>query len=175
MRKYGCKKGISLIELVIALGLTAMVISLVFFFYFSNRRHLNTVEVKSDLQYEAKVFLDSVSKTAMESTGAAYERMNESEETLTFNLVDFDETGTRVDSNVIFTFNSEEGTVTIDSGKGTSTICSDFKVLNLNTSQPEVTGIKKIDNKVNIVMTLEKKGVEYKVNESYTFRNSHLK
>jgi len=57
------KKGVTLIELVIALGLLAIVTSFIFSFFFSNERKLEEINTRSDLQYEAKVILDSISIT----------------------------------------------------------------------------------------------------------------
>lgn len=63
----GDKKGFTIIELIISLGILAIVLSLVFTFFMSNQRSMSKIEVKSSLQQEAQIVLDYISKSGMQA------------------------------------------------------------------------------------------------------------
>lgn len=158
------KKGITLIELVIALGLIGIITALVFSFFFSNKKTLSIVEVKSDLQYEAKVIMNDISKYAMEAKRVEYAAGNN---TITFVSLD--------DSKIVFTINGgsssesenkviiEGNSISRGDGSVSKAVLSDnFKKISLHGAN---------DKNINVNLTLVKNGIEYSVADSFLFRN----
>ena len=154
------RNGVTLIELVIALAIMSIVTGLIFFFYFTNQKKISEIEIKSDLQYEAKTVLDNISKVAMESTGA---RWSESTMELCFNGVD--------DGDVVFKLNKDEHKISFKKGETDIVLSNHFK----NIEIEELVDGEVIKDKIKLKLTLENKGITYKVEENYVFRNSHLK
>lgn len=158
------RKGITLVELIITLGLIGVITGLVFSFFFSNKKTLNNVEIKTDLQYEAKIIMNEISKYAMEAKKAEY---SAEDTTLRFIAVDGSSTvftvngGTSSESGekVIFTGNE----ITVGNGSSSdATLSINFKELSLHGER---------DKSININLTLEKDGIEYSVADSFLFRN----
>lgn len=166
MDKCRRKKGITLIELIITLGLIGVITALVFSFFFSNKRTLDKVEVKADLQYEAKEVMNKISKYAMEATEAKYQQ---ADSTVRFSTVDGDD--------IVFTVKdgesnlNEQGRVII-TGKeilfGNGSV--DDKILSENLKNITVYGDKK--KNITVELVLEKKDISYSVKDSFLFRNS---
>lgn len=165
MKKSICKNGVTLIELIIVLGLMGIITALVFSFLFSNKRTLDKVEIKSDLQYEAKEVINKISKYAMEATEVEYKQ---DEPTIKFIMID--------NSVVVFTVkdgNSTEygGKVTIegkeitvgDGSDSDTTLCTSLKSISLSGDK---------DKNIQVELELEKKDVTYSVKDSFLFRNS---
>lgn len=158
------RNGVTLIELIIALAIMSIVTGLIFFFYFTNQKKISEIEIKSDLQYEAKTVLDNISKVAMESTGA---RWNDSTMELSFNRVN--------EGDIVLKFNKDKTEISFNKD-GTDTILSNnFKSIEIKELINETESVKVIKDKIKLKLTLEDKGITYKVEENYVFRNSHLK
>lgn len=154
------RNGVTLIELVIALAIMSIVTGLIFFFYFTNQKKISEIEIKSDLQYEAKTVLDNISKVAMESKGAKW---NDSTMELCFNEVD--------DKNIVFKLNKDEHKIFFNKGETDFILSNHFK----NIEIEDLVDGEVINDKIKLELTLENKGITYKVEENYVFRNSHLK
>ncbi len=164
MNLYKKKRGVTLIELIIALGLLTIISSFVFSFFFSNERKLDEVEIKSDLQYESKVIMDKISGYAMAATKVKFdENIDNTPNTITFSTVS--------DSGVI----NEDGAIFSIEGNNIYLDTEDItrKQLGSHIESLEVSG----DNSKNIVvkLTLKEEEISYSVEESFLFRNSHLK
>lgn len=166
MDKGKRKNGITLIELIITLGLIGVITALVFSFFFSNKRTLDKVEVKADLQYEAKEVMNKISKYAMEAIEAKYQQ---GDSTLRFATVE--------DGDIVFTVKggesnfNEQGRVIITGkeilfGDGSG----DDKILSENLKNITVYGDKK--KNITVELVLEKKDISYSVKDSFLFRNS---
>lgn len=154
------RDGVTLIELVITLGIMSIVTGLIFFFYFTNQKKISEIEIKSDLQYEAKTVLDNISKVAMESTDAKW---NDSTMELCFNGVD--------GGDIVFKLNKDEHKISFKKGETDFVLSNHFK----NIEIEELVDGEVINDKIKLELTLENKGITYKVEENYVFRNSHLK
>lgn len=167
MSKFKIRTGITLIELIISLGLLGVITLVVFSFFFSNKKTLDNVEIKSDLQYEAKEVMNKISKYAMEATKADFRA---GELTLVFTMVD--------DSEVVFTVKGgnsvESNEKVIITGKelmfgngspSDATICTSLKSLTLYGDK---------DKSINVNLELEKNGISYSVSDSFLFRNRGL-
>lgn len=164
MNLYKKKRGVTLIELIIALGLLTIISSFVFSFFFSNERKLDEVEVKSDLQYESKVIMEKISEYAMSATKVKLdENIDNTPNKITFSTVS--DSSVINEDGAIFTF--EGNNVYLD----TEGIVK--KELGSHLESIQVSG----DNSKNIVvkLTLKKAELSYSVEESFLFRNSHLK
>ena len=158
------RDGVTLIELVITLGIMSIVTGLIFLFYFTNQKKINEIEIKSDLQYEAKTVLDNISKVAMESTGAMW---NDSTMELCFNGVD--------DEDIVFKLNKYEHKISFKKGETDILLSNHFKSIEIDGQMDETGYEKIIKDKVKLKLILENKGITYEVEENYVFRNSHLK
>ncbi|MHC1685754.1 MAG: PilW family protein [Clostridiaceae bacterium] len=64
---YKKKKGVTLIELLIALSLSAIVSSGIYFFFFSNSNTINKTQYRSDLQGEGEIIIKRLSKTLLQA------------------------------------------------------------------------------------------------------------
>ncbi len=157
------KKGVTLIELVIALGLLAIVTSFIFSFFFSNERKLEEINTRSDLQYEAKVILDSISKHAMAATKCKVKESDGTVKTITFSKVEDDGTVTNegaefiIEENNVYLSTKEDGKRLIGSHLHHIEISDDI--------------LKSIE----IRLSLKAEDIDYSVKESFLFRNSHKK
>ncbi len=166
MEKYNSRKGITLIELIITLGLIGVITGLVFSFFFSNKRTLSNVEIKSDLQYEAKEVLNKISKYAMEATGVEYDEFSSK---IQFSILGSNEKVVFEVKNGIATKDGEKIVLTgneITFGNGSladETISTSFQSI-------AISGEK--DKNIEVKLTLEKKGVTYTVSDNFGFRNS---
>lgn len=165
MKRYKNKKGITLIELIITLGLIGIIIALVFSFFFTNKKTLNKVEVKSDLQYEAKVILESVSKYAMSATKVDYVKSGGDLSLITFTLIPDSNNDAKTaefkisGSNISLSTKKQDGSII-----NHSDLSSNLKEVIVSESKSE---------SIDIDLTMEYKGIEYEVTESYVFRNGH--
>lgn len=159
MKKYKSKKGITLIELVITLGLMGFITALVFSFFISNQKTLDRVDIKSDLQYEAKEVMNKISKYAMEATSVNCDTPNK----IIFSLVS--SVGGIIEEGAIFKITGNEISL---SGEGIteSIICTKLKSITVGG-----------DNKKNleVEIVLEEKGIRYSIKDNFLFRNSHKK
>ena len=174
MSKLKGRRGITLIELIITLGLIGVVTSLVFSFFFSNKKTLNNVEVKSDLQYEAKEVMNKISKYAMEATKAEFEA---GKMTLVFTMVD--------DSEIVFTVKGEDPLGDGKSKESDGKVIITGKEIRFGNGRPSdsiiCTNLKSLtlygdkDKGINVDLELEKSGVSYSVADSFLFRNRELK
>ncbi len=156
------KKGVTLIELVIALGLLAIVTSFIFSFFFSNERKLEEINTRSDLQYEAKVILDSISKHAMAATKCKVDKdLDGAVKTITFSKVEDD--GTVTDEGAEFII--EENNVYLSTKEdGKRLIGSHLHHIEISDD---------ILKSIEIRLSLKAEDIDYSVKESFLFRNSH--
>lgn len=165
MKKYNNRKGITLIELVIALGLIGVISGLVFSFFFSNKKTLDRVEIKSDLQYEAKIIMDELSVYAMQAVNGKIANDSGNEVKISFDIL---EDGSVKSERIIFTFKEDN---VILSEEGTSSIvelCKTEEVkVNVESAVTDKQGIK-------VKLILEKEDISYSVEDSFMFRNSHI-
>ncbi len=157
------KKGVTLIELVIALGLLAIVTSFIFSFFFSNEKKLEEINTRSDLQYEAKVILDSISKHAMAATKCEVKESDGTVKTITFSKVEDD--GTVTDEGAEFII--EENNVYLSTKEdGKRLIGSHLHHIEISDD---------ILKSIEIRLSLKEEDIDYSVKESFLFRNSHKK
>lgn len=164
MKRFKRKSGVTLIELIIALGLLGVVTALIFFFFSINQKTLANVSVKSDLQYEAKVVIDKLSKYAMEATSAKVDRYTGD---IYFDLVT--DSGDKIYEGAVFV--KEDKTLKLLLKNETAT--PDEIHLSDYVDRLEAT-VKQEDGSIAIDLVLENKGITYSVKESYLFRNKHL-
>lgn len=76
------RKGVSLIELVVALSLITIILMIVGPFFISNYRSLNKTSNQIDFQREAKVIMNYFTDSAMEASNIAAINLNNSKEDL---------------------------------------------------------------------------------------------
>lgn len=158
------KKGVTLIELVIALGLLAIVTSFIFSFFFSNERKLEEINTRSDLQYEAKVILDSISKHAMAATKCKVDKeLDGTVKTITFSKVE--DEGTVTDEGAEFII--EENNVYLSTKEDGKRLIGSH-LHHIETSDDVLKSIE-------IRLSLKEEDIDYSVKESFLFRNSHKK
>lgn len=156
------KKGVTLIELVIALGLLAIVTLFIFSFFFSNERKLDEIKVRSDLQYESKVILDTISKYAMESSKCKIEKNSEDTiKSITFSKVD--DNGAVISDGAKF--------IIEDSNIYLSTEEYEKKLIGSHLDKVEISN--NTSRNIEVRLLLQEKGISYSVGESFLFRNSH--
>ena len=156
------KKGVTLIELVIALGLLAIVTSFIFSFFFSNERKLDEINIRSDLQNESKVILDTISKYAMEASKCKIEKnLDDTIKSIIFSKVD--------DNGLVIS----EGAKFIieDSNIYLSTQEDEKKMIGSHVEQVEISN--NTSRNIEVRLLLQEKGKNYSVRESFLFRNSH--
>lgn len=63
------KDAMTLLEVIIALGLTALIFSVIYPIFFSNNKILSSADIKSNLQTEGKSIEESLSNIGMQSIG----------------------------------------------------------------------------------------------------------
>lgn len=167
MSKLKRKRGVTLIELIIAFGIFGVIISLIFSFFFSNKKSLNNAEIKSSLQYEAKVVMDKLSSVAMEaSNGKFQEDIVTGDKIISFNTVD-SITGNLIEDGVKFIFHGDNVALT-EKGLSSVELCktTDLKI-SVYTNITDKQGIK-------VKLVFENKDVAYSIEDNFTFRNSHI-
>lgn len=168
MNRFKVKKGVTLLELIITLGLLGMITALVFFFFGSNQKTLRIIGVKSNLQYEAKVVMDSISKYAMEAASAKAEPYTGETENISFNLLSHE--GDKILDGAVFSKEGSNLTVTLTNELGES----NSRVLSEYVESIKAV-VNQVEDSISIDLTLTNKGVSYSVKENYLFRNSHVK
>lgn len=67
MRKH--KDAMTLLEVIIALGLTALIFAVIYPFFFSNNKILSSADIKSTLQSEGKIIEEKISNIGMQAIG----------------------------------------------------------------------------------------------------------
>ena len=82
---------------------------------------------------------------------------------LCFNEVD--------DKNIVFKLNKDEHKIFFNKGETDFILSNHFK----NIEIEDLVDGEVINDKIKLELTLENKGITYKVEENYVFRNSHLK
>lgn len=165
MNKLKRRRGITLIELIIALGILAIITSLVFSFFFSNKKIINKVQIKSDLQYEAKVIMDKLSVVSMEATNG---KVNDTSRNKIIAFDVLDSSGRSViEDGIIFKF-YDNNVILSEVGTPEIELCKTEDVeISVDATVIDKQGIK-------LKLTLEKKDVTYSVEDSFIFRNSHI-
>lgn len=164
MSKGKRKRGVTLLELIIALGLLGMITALVFFFFNTNQKTLGNVSVKSDLQYEAKVIIDNFSKYAMEATSS---KIDTNTGNVSFDLVT--DVGEKVYDGAVFQKDGATLKLTLKDKNNAinEKILSEY-VKSFDTIINQEAGSISLD------LVLENKGILYVIKENYLFRNKHL-
>ncbi|GAA0777207.1 hypothetical protein GCM10008908_31960 [Clostridium subterminale] len=161
------KKGVTLIELVIALGLLSIVTLFIFSFFFSNERKLEAINTRSDLQYEAKVILDTISKYAMAATKCEVDKELDGTvkavKAITFSRVEDD--GTVTNEGVKFII--EESNIYLSTKE-------DGKRL-IGSHLQHIKASDDTSKSIEIKLSLKEEDIDYSVKESFLFRNSHKK
>lgn len=161
------KKGVTLIELVIALGLLSIVTLFIFSFFFSNERKLEAINTRSDLQYEAKVILDTISKYAMAATKCEVDKELDGTvkavKAITFSRVEDD--GTVTNEGVKFII--EESNIYLSTKE-------DGKRL-IGSHLQHIEASDDTSKSIEIKLSLKEEDIDYSVKESFLFRNSHKK
>lgn len=162
------KNGVTLLELIIALGLVGMVIVVIFFFFISNQKTLRSVEIKSNLQYEAKIVIEKLSKYALEATSGRVDPYEGDTEKISFDLLD--ENNNKVLNGAVFKKDDNQLKLILNDKNGnelSSSILSEYiKSINAEVNQ--------IRDSISIDLVLENKGIIYSVKENYLFRNNHI-
>jgi type II secretory pathway component PulJ len=61
------KRGVTVLELIISMGILAILTTVIFSVFLSNHKNLSRTEVKSELQQEAQQALEKISKSGMQA------------------------------------------------------------------------------------------------------------
>ncbi len=166
MNNRKCIKGITLIELIITLGLLGVITALVFSFFFTNKNTLNKVEIKSDLQYEAKEVMNKISKYAMEAS-----KVEIGEDKVTF-------LGADVNDKVVFKVTecskTEEGNKVTFTGQALTMSIGEATEKEICTRLKFITFSGDEEKNIEVKLMLEEKNVTYSISDNFVFRNSHL-
>ncbi|WP_346961765.1 type II secretion system protein [Clostridium sp.] len=158
------KKGVTLIELVIALGLLSIVTLFIFSFFFSNERKLEEINTRSDLQYEAKVISDTISKYAMAATKCEVDKeLDGTVKAITFSKVEDDDTVTNEGAKFII----EESNIYLSTKE-------DGKRL-IGSHLQHIEASDDTSKSIEIKLSLKEEDIDYSVKERFLFRNSHKK
>lgn len=160
------KKGVTLIELIIVLSILGVIVAIVFTMFFSNKKTLNLVEIKSDLQYEAKSVMESISKYAMESMDFSYEKqgVSNSVDVIIFEMLPDSDLDI---AKVIFDIKDKDIFLSSLDKKGNTIINN--KVLSNKVKRLEI--IKESNDSINLELTVEEKDISYSLKDNYYFRN----
>lgn len=175
-RRY---KGFTLIELVISLGILAVILSLIFTFFMSNQKSMNKTEVKSSLQEEAQIILDYFNKSGMQAQKISVisgsedllskNTSNVSVQNITFALDDGTEYAFNLNTSTNELYYSRQAITNKKIGSYVKDIKASILNGNSSTFYNNCSAIK-------LVITLSKKGVnneafDYEVTTNIYFRN----
>lgn len=178
------KRGLSLIELVVALSLITIILMIVGPFFISNYKSLNKTSNQIDFQRESKVIMNYFSDTAMES-GKIYRVRDNNNKDIKLNenntvsgenlLITFynDETGDEVRTSFwlndgVLTYNRK---LESNNFKGNKITIGKFIKSITYTAMPEKSNFKNATSiKVKIVFDANN-AEPYEVENIFTFRN----
>lgn len=162
------KHGFTLLEVIIALGIFTIVMSVVFPFFLSNYKTINKTSIKSDLQWEAENIMQYVSKSFME--GSSIENINYTIDD-NVNYVKI-----KLDNNNYYSFKIKEDKLIYERNENKKNV---EKVVGQNISKFKIIPFPKEDGDfshargVDIEIVVEKKGIKYSVKDHIFLRNSN--
>jgi prepilin-type N-terminal cleavage/methylation domain len=177
---YKRKKGFSFIELILALAISSMVLSIIYAFYISNLKTNTRTETRSQLQYEGENFIKSVSKYAMQANGIAQilgtngnaitgGTLSSNISIISFNYPTSIDDATPINASYTYDSTSRIVNISMDSGATQKILCKYVDSISVQTldgaaSYNDTNGIK-------ITISLSKDGESYTLSDNLYFRN----
>lgn len=163
------RKGVTLMELIIAMGLISVIIALSFFFFSANNRKINELQIRSELQADAGICMKYISKNVMEASKGEIVISPLNEQNIVLDTIS--DIGNKIEDGVQFVFDSDKRQLIMktkvpsDGSYSDKIICS-----NVSSFLAWLDG----EDGINIELSLENKGITYKITDSFIFRNKHL-
>lgn len=162
------KKGFTLLELIIALGIFTIVMAVVFPFFLSNYKTINNTSIKSELQSEAENIMSYISKSFME--GSSIENINCIEN----DYVDY--VKIKLDNNNYYFFRVDKNKLIYGWNEAGT---EKERVIGENVSKLQITPFPQEKNNLasvrgaDIEILLENKDISYKLQDHIFLRNSN--
>lgn len=171
------RKGLTLIELIVALALTIVVLGVILTFFIVSNKSMKEASIKSDLQREGKVAMELLTSNIMEAK--AIDKLEFVEEdsnikTLGLKLIklsekDIDRVEFSIDNNEL---KIKKGTL----NQSLSSKIKSIKLNNIDSSQDYsnksiLENLNKDTNVLKLEIIVEDKGMEYKLSNDIVLRN----
>lgn len=176
LKEIKCKKGLTLLELIIALALTIVILGVVLTFFIVSNKSIKESSIKSDLQREGKVTMELLTANIMEAK--AIDKLefgdDDSIKTLGLKLIKIlDTDADRVEFNLN---NNELRLKKLKINQILSTKVKSIKLDGINTkkdySNASVLDELNKDMKIlKLEIVVEDKGVQYKLSNNIVLRN----
>jgi type II secretory pathway component PulJ len=177
------KRGVTVLELIISMGILAILTTVIFSVFLSNHKSLSRTEVKSELQQEAQQVLEKISKSGMQAE-KIYSISN------TENLIDKNTANASISNLSFVTDSGERFTFSFNSltkelkytdsaivNKLLGSNVSDFRASIINstasTNYSNCTGLK-----LTLVLSKRASGseiIDYEVTTNVYFRNNNTR
>lgn len=169
------KKGLTLIELLLALSLMIVILGVVFTFFRVNSRSINESQIKSDLQAEGKIVMDILTANIMEAKAIdKLEFISPTDKTINslgLKLIKLSDTDV---DRVEFTLDKNEFKINKGNlSKGIASKVKYIKLTNIDASK-DLDDINKTTNILKIEIMLEETKKTYDVKEKdrqYVLKN----
>lgn len=177
LKKVKCKKGLTLVELIVALALSIVVLGVILTFFIVGNKSMKEASVKSDLQREGKVAMEILTINIMEAKAIdKLEFIDEdsSIKTLGLKLIKLSEEDIdRVE------FNVNDNELIIKKGTLNQRLSSKIKSIKLNNidsseDYSKSSVLEKLNANTNILkleIVVEDKGMQYRLSNDIVLRN----
>lgn len=175
--KYKKRKGFTLLELLIAFSLMAIISGVIFTFFQINNKKINETEIKSALQFESRMVMDALTDNIMEAKSInQLEFIAPSTEKLIsrvkLNLIKGNDKDTNPNPETVeFILKDTE---LIIKKSGTEKVVSNkvkyIKITNIDITK-NVDELNKTTNTLSVEIMLEDKEILYKLQNEITLRN----
>lgn len=167
-----CKKGLTLLELIIALALTIVILGVVLTFFIVSNKSIKESSIKSDLQREGKVTMELLTANIMEAKAIDKLEFTDGDDhsikKLGLKLIKIlDTDADRVEFNLK---NSELKLKKLNIDQTLSTKVKSIKLLNIDKDN-DVAYINENTNILKLEIIVEDKGMQYKLSNDIVLRN----
>ena len=175
------KKGFTLIEILIALTIMLVVLSIAYSVFSSNYNILNQTEIKSDLQSEAQYALECFTKSSMETQNIVVlkdegggDKLSTSSAAINISEIEFatGNTDKATSGNINYNFALKNGNLSYTkkiSDKGSSNVVAQ----DVQSIQIEAVDGNSFDkcSGITIILNMGKGSIRYSVKSNIYFRN----
>lgn len=177
LKNVKSKKGLTLIELIVALALSIVILGVILTFFIVGNKSMKEASIKSDLQREGKVAMELLTSNIMEAKAIdklEFEDDNSSIKTLGLKLIKLSkEDIDRVE------FNVNKNELKIKKGTLNQKLSSKIKSIKLNnidstedySNKSALENLNKDTNVLKLEIIVEDKGMQYKLSNDIVLRN----
>lgn len=170
-------KGFTLIELIVVLGLSGIVISVVMSFFIANYKSYETINTDTELQYQSQYIINFMTNKILEANQIVSVNKNSDIDLKTEKEINFISFQYGKDTTKCYNFKVENnqlyyGDDDID-GAASSAIGGSFDELKLKITPLDNDTSFKYTNSIKIALKLKKRNNEYNAEQIIYMRNSN--